>query len=211
MDSIDLAFIENENQLNSTDQSQEIILHKSFHDINDTEYTWKPSTLGIKCISEKPKGHIFLTRRILDLCSTDGKRKIEIEYNYTKDYKNKQEFKSKGSSIQNCSFCDTVSLDFEPESTYFDLLMDVQIITVVPANSGSSVMNKIENCLKPELVSYTDTGQKLELNNDDEETQIFSSYNLKYSKQELNSNDNKLSQSTENQLKGIFLHKFYKN
>ncbi|RNA05365.1 hypothetical protein BpHYR1_026670, partial [Brachionus plicatilis] len=197
MDSTDLEIAENENEVNLKNQNQAFL--QSFLSTHEPEDTWKPSSLGIKCFSQKPKGHIFLTRRILDLCSTDGKRKIEIEYNYSKNFQNEKEFKSKGSSIQNCSFCDTVSLDFEPESTFFDLLMDVQIITVAPENLKH--LNKIEDTRPPELVSYTDTGQELEIDSDCEESRIYSSYNLRYSKQEPTSNDHELCQPSEDQLK----------
>lgn len=204
MDSNGLDYKENNDQLISTDQNR--VLLQSFLNSNDQGYLWQPSSLGIKCYSQKPKGHIFLTRRILDMCSTDGKRKIEIEYNYSKDFEKDQGFKSKGSSIQNCSFCDTVSLDFEPESTFFDLLMDVQIITVAPTNSKSGQSNKIDCVRPPDLVSFTDTGQE-ELDSDSEESRIYSSYNLRHSKHELTSDDNEFYQNSESQLREGYFSK----
>lgn len=199
MDSNCFDYTENNDQAISTDQNR--VLLQSFLNSNHQGYLWKPSSLGIKCYSQKTKGHIFLTRRILDVCSTDGKRKIEIEYNYSKNFEKDQGYKSKGSSIQNCSFCDTVSLDFEPESTFFDLLMDVQIITVAPANSKIKThMDKLDYLRPPDLVPYTDTGQK-EIDSDSEESRIYSSYNLRHSKNELTSDDFEFYQNSDSQLR----------
>jgi hypothetical protein len=150
---------------------------------------WKTSSIGIKCISYKPIGCIFLTRRILDLYVTDGKRKIDILYSYSKLYKNKIKVPSIGTSIEDCSFCDTITLDFDPESTLFDLIMEVHIIT-----QGASLERNSKNSIERlPLQSYgTDTDRKKLVNNsgssskdleDDEEIISFtSSYDIKYLK-----------------------------
>ena len=60
---------------------------------------------------------------------TDGKRKIDILYNYSKKFSNRIKVPSIGTSMQNCSFCDTITLDVEPCGQVFDVVMEVQIIT----------------------------------------------------------------------------------
>ena len=45
-------------------------------------------------------------QKILDQSSTDGRRKFDIMYNYSKSYENRQKVKSKGNTLQNCSFCE---------------------------------------------------------------------------------------------------------
>ena len=91
---------------------------------------WKASAIGIKCISKKPIGYVFLTRRILDLYSTDGKRNLEILYSYSKKYRNKIKIPKLASKINSCSFCDTITFDCNADSaSIFDLIMEVQIIT----------------------------------------------------------------------------------
>ncbi len=104
-------------------------MYRSITSIASEEDPWRASSIGIKCISYKPVGYVFLTRRVLDLYTTDGKRKVDIVYNYSKKYRNKIRTPSIGSSMHNCSFCDTITIDFDPSSTFFDLIMEVQIIT----------------------------------------------------------------------------------
>ena len=104
-------------------------VYRSITSIAGEEDPWRASSIGIKCISYKPIGYVFLTRRVLDLYTTDGKRKVDIVYNFSKKYKNRIKTPSIGSSIENCSFCDTITIDFDPSSTLFDLIMEVQIIT----------------------------------------------------------------------------------
>ncbi len=48
------------------------------------------SSIGVKCINSKPVGYIFLTRRLLDVYMTDGQRKVEIVYNYSKKFKKRK-------------------------------------------------------------------------------------------------------------------------
>lgn len=104
-------------------------MYRSVTSIASEEDPWRASSIGIKCISYKPVGYVFLTRRVLDLYTTDGKRKVDIVYNYSKKYRNRIKTPSIGSHIENCSFCDTITIDFDPSSTLFDLIMEVQIIT----------------------------------------------------------------------------------
>lgn len=104
-------------------------MYRSITSIASEDDPWRASSIGIKCISYKPVGYVFLTRRVLDLYSTDGKRKVDIVYNYSKKYRNRIKTPSIGSSMHNCSFCDTITIDFDPCSTLFDLIMEVQIIT----------------------------------------------------------------------------------
>ena len=104
-------------------------MYHSITSIASEDDPWRASSIGIKCISYKPVGYVFLTRRVLDLYSTDGKRKVDIVYNYSKKYRNRIKTPSIGSSMNNCSFCDTITIDFDPCSTLFDLIMEVQIIT----------------------------------------------------------------------------------
>lgn len=104
-------------------------MYRSITSIASEEDPWRASSIGIKCISYKPVGYVFLTRRVLDLYTTDGKRKVDIVYNYSKKYRNRIKTPSIGSHIENCSFCDTITIDFDPSSTLFDLIMEVQIIT----------------------------------------------------------------------------------
>ncbi|CAF0814066.1 unnamed protein product [Brachionus calyciflorus] len=160
-------------------------LFQSVHTYEETDDSWKPSALGIKCYSVKHDGYVFLTRKILDLSSTDGKRKIDVCYSYAKDYKNGHKIKPRGSNLQNCSFCDTVSLDFDPDSTLFDLVMEVQIITLAPTRKPieNGLNRNIEqkgNKDNPESpVPFTDTGQTLDESSDPEETNITSVYDLR--------------------------------
>lgn len=59
--------------------------------------------------------------------------------------------------MQNCSFCDTVTLDFDPESTTFDLVMEVQIIT-----QGATVERQMllsnDGCTSSVYVNPNDEG-----------------------------------------------------
>ena len=114
---------------NQNDMNCSSPMYRSITSIPNEEDPWRASSIGIKCISYKPIGYIFLTRRVLDLYTTDGQRKVDIVYNYSKKYRNRIKTPSIGSSINNCSFCDTITIDFDPSSTLFDLIMEVQIIT----------------------------------------------------------------------------------
>lgn len=62
---------------------------KSITNLASNQDPFLASSIGIKCINFKPIGYVFLTRRLLDLYQTDGKRKIEIAYNYSKKIKKK--------------------------------------------------------------------------------------------------------------------------
>lgn len=161
-------------------------MYQSMTSLTSAEDTWKASTLGIKCVSEKPSGHVLLTRRILDLCTTDGKRKIEILYNYSKKYQDKKKLPAKGASIQNCTFCDTISLDFDPDSTLFDMVMEVQIITQAPSPNQKNdyvEYNESENKETEKSVLLNDTGQySSESDDDEEESMITSVYDVKIRK-----------------------------
>jgi len=119
----DFSFFKNSNLTCSSP------MYRSITSMASEEDPWRASSIGIKCISYKPTSYVFLTRRVLDLYSTDGKRKIDIVYNYSKKYHNTIKTPSIGSSMENCSFCDTITIDFDPSSTFFDLIMEVQIIT----------------------------------------------------------------------------------
>ena len=87
-------------------------MYRSMTSLSGDDDPWKASSIGIKCVSYKPVGFILLSRRILDLYTTDGSHKIEIFYSYSKKFRNKIKIPSIGSSMQNCSFCDTITLDF---------------------------------------------------------------------------------------------------
>lgn len=69
---------------------------KSITNLTSNQDPFLASSIGIKCINYKPLGYIFLTRRLLDLYMTDGKRKIEIAYNYSKKFKKKRHIPSTG-------------------------------------------------------------------------------------------------------------------
>jgi hypothetical protein len=120
-------------------ESREGSMFRSMTSLSGDEDPWKASSIGIKCISYKPVGYMLLSRRILDLYATDGSHKIEIFYSYSKKFRNKIKIPSIGSSMRNCSFCDTITLDFDPDSTMFDLVMEVQIIT-----QGATIDRKLK-------------------------------------------------------------------
>lgn len=171
------------------ENKNEKVLH-SLSSIETNENTWKASSLGIKCISYKPNGYVFLTRRILDKYSTDGKRKLEILYNYSKNCRNEFKIPKSGTSLENCSFCDTVTLDFDPDSTLFDLVMEVQIITQGAKNDKNK--DKIKR-------KRDEENQSNSSDSENETTIVSSSYDLKYQKIE---NEPKIEKNRENNFTG---------
>lgn len=146
---------------------------------------WKASAIGIRCISNKPIGYVFLTRRILDLYSTDGKRKLEILYNYSKKYKNKIKIPTLGSSINNCCFCDTITFDLDPDSTLFDLIMEVQIITQCAEEKNNLHKKKVKMKKKEEINNLQSSSSGSESDNDNETTLVTSTYDIKYHNNEV--------------------------
>ena len=146
-------------------------MYRSLCSLSDVDDPWKASSIGIKCINYKPVGSVFLTRRVLDLYVTDGKRKVDILYSYSKKNISKIKIPSIGSSIENCSFCDTITLDFDPDSTLFDLVMEVQIITQGACEERDSKLESEE------------TNKKDNTNDDfDMQTTLKSSYDIKIQK-----------------------------
>jgi hypothetical protein len=143
----------------------------SLNDNEDYDYdkdhdadAWKASSIGIKCISYKPVGYMFLTRRILDMYVTDGKHKLDVLYSYSKKFRNKVKIPSIGTSIKNCTFCDTITLDFDPESTMFDLVMEVQIITQGATRERNNNKNKKSLKKKMNKLSITSNSTFSEIN-----------------------------------------------
>jgi hypothetical protein len=167
-------------------------MYHSMTSISSEDDPWKAGCIGIKCISYKPIGYLMLTRRVLDLFVTDGKRKIEVLYNYSRRYKDKIKVPSIGTAMSNCSFCDTITIDLDPDSTFFDLVMEVQIITqgatldrhLKVSSDGNvereGVINPV-NVLENEFVENVDENE-----NDDDEfselTSIKSNYDYRYKK-----------------------------
>ena len=161
-------------------------IYRSSTSLAHNEDPWKTSSIGIKCISYKPIGCVFLTRKIVELTDTDGKQKIKILYSYTKADGDKVKVPSIGSSIENCSFSDTITFDFDPDSTLFDLIMDVHIITqgatVERNDQQNSTLNAIEQSSNQNTHSSTDNQivNKLSNNEEDDRISFTSSYDIKY-------------------------------
>jgi hypothetical protein len=164
-------------------------MSRSLCSLTEIDDPWQASSIGIKCINYKPIGSVFLTRRVLDLYETDGKRKVDIIYSYSKKANSIHKIPSRGTSIENCSFCDTITLDFDPDSTLFDLVMEVQIIT-----QGAS--NKREES-KSELKETTKKKVKIKTSEDDyeAETILKSSYDLSFTKGESKTNNHSKSEN----------------
>lgn len=152
---------------------------------------WKASAIGIKCISYQPIGYVFLTRKILDMYSTDGKRKLEILYSFSKRYRNRIKVPAIGAKLNNCSFCDTITMDFDPDSSLFDLIMEVQIITQRPNSDlarrksklTTKTVKKATTNEISEIISSSSSGSDSE-NSDNEITYVTSTYDIKYHKDE---------------------------
>ena len=153
---------------------------------------WKASAIGIKCISYQPIGYVFLTRKILDMYSTDGKRKLEILYSFSKRYRNRIKVPAIGAKLNNCSFCDTITMDFDPDSSLFDLIMEVQIITQRPNSDLARRKSKLTTTKTvkkattneiSEIISSSSSGSDSE-NSDNEITYVTSTYDIKYHKDE---------------------------
>ena len=162
-------------------------MYKSVTSLTNEDDPWRASSIGIKCINYRPTGYVFLTRRVMDLYTTDGKRKLDIIYNFSKKFKNKIKTPSIGTSLQNCSFCDTITIDFDPSSTFFDMIMEVQIITqgavmerIIKMPSVSE-NQKNDNKLISDIKRFDTTtfGPKSD-EEGYEETTIISDYNLKF-------------------------------
>lgn len=155
----------------------------SLTSLNNDDDPWKASAIGIKCISYKPIGYVFLTRKILDLYSTDGKRKLEILYSYSKKYKEKVKVPTFGTSLNHCSFCDTITLDFDPDSSLFDLIMEVQIITQCPNETILRKKSKLTRIVKNQNINKnSSSSSSSESENEGETTYVTSTYDIQYHK-----------------------------
>jgi hypothetical protein len=161
-------------------------IYRSSTSLAHYEDPWKTSSIGIKCISYKPIGCVFLTRKIVELTDTDGKQKIKILYSYTKADRDKLKVPSIGSSIENCSFSDTITLDFDPDSTLFDLVMDVHIITqgatLERSDNQNFSLNAIEQSSIKNPLSSTNNQivNRLDIDDEDDRISFTSSYDIKY-------------------------------
>lgn len=156
----------------------------SLTSLTNDEDPWKASAIGIKCISYKPIGYVFLTRKILDLYTTDGKRKLEILYSYSKNYKEKVRIPTLGTSLNHCSFCDTITLDFDPESSLFDLIMEVQIITLCPNDILLRKKSKLSKSVKNEVAinASGSSSSSSDSETESETTLVTSTYDIQYHK-----------------------------
>ena len=186
-------------------------VYRSHTSLSNTEDPWKASSIGIKCVSYKPIGHVFLTRRVLDTYATDGKRKIDICYNYSKKATSKEKVPSIGTSIKNCSFCDTITLDVEPCAEVYDIVMEVQIIT-----QGASLERHVKigavdkdgcpnNQITDDLIeSFKESCDDSDADSDSNETTITSNYDFKIRKPNQNyetsliTGDNRNTECIEN-------------
>jgi hypothetical protein len=112
---------------NITIQANDVACGQSDWIVDDP---WKPSRIGIKSISYRPIGCIRLSKAVLEVSSTDGKRKWDVYYSFRKTYFADTKVPMIGTSLRYCSFCDTVAIDIDAGCTYLDLLMEVKIISV---------------------------------------------------------------------------------
>lgn len=168
----------------STDELRNAsILSHSLASLSNDDDSWKASAIGIKCISYKPIGYVFLTRKIQDIHdSVDGKRKLEILYSYSKRYK-RVRYPMFGSSINHCSFCDNITLDFDPDCSLFDLIMEVQIITQCPNETILKKKSKLSRMTKSgstAAVKSSSSSSSSESENEGETTFVTSTYDIKY-------------------------------
>ena len=105
------------------------IKQRSYDSLSTLENAWKPTKFGIKTISYRPEGFTYLTKSVLELYLTDGIGGIDIRYIYARNYRHAEKVPFIGTSIENCTICETITIDIEGPSTYFALILEVQIIT----------------------------------------------------------------------------------
>lgn len=164
---------------------------KTIKQLTPDEDPWLASSIGVKCYNYKPVGYVFLTRRLLDLYMTDGQRKVEIVYNYSKKSKKKMKIPSIGSSILNCSFCDTVTIDFDPCANLFDFIMEVQIITQGASLERQLKIRKKKHKETTPVEKLMPTESKIETTNEnsssDEDELVYFTSNYDFIKHKKNS------------------------
>jgi hypothetical protein len=132
---------------------------------------WKPCRVGIKSISYKPIGYIKLRKTILEVSSTDGKRKWDVYYNNKKVYSSDDiRVPMIGTSLRFCSFCDTVAIDIEAGCTYLDLFLEVKVISVGAMHKRPSKYRlkrrRKKSCGEKSNTSNSDIGENISNLND---------------------------------------------
>jgi hypothetical protein len=120
--------------MQQSDSNNNMTLDENENETESDFNPWKVKAIGIKCISYKPIRYLTLTRCVLDVYTTDGNEdEIKIVKIYSKRYTTIHTIPSIGTRLNDFEISDVITIDIDGPSTFIDLVLEVQIITLGPS------------------------------------------------------------------------------